>query len=76
MTGKAPRRVNEDWVGRKAEVSLRGKSTATTGEVIWVDERGVELVEEIQAEPYGDGMLEDVDARFYEHDLITQARLS
>lgn len=74
--GRSSRQVHEGWVGRKVEVSIRGDSTTTTGVVIGVDNRGVQLVEEIQSEPYGDGMLEDANARFYPHNSIAQARLS
>lgn len=74
--GRASRHIPERWVGRKVEVAIRGDSTTTTGEVIGVDKRGVQLVEEVYPEPYGDGMLEDMDGRFYPHDFIAQARLS
>ncbi len=74
--GRASPQIPERWVGQKVEVAVKGASTPTTGEVIGVGEQGVQLVEEIQPEPYGDGMLEDTDVRFYSHDSIAQARLS
>ena len=74
--GRASRQIPQRWVGQKVEVSIKGDIGTTTGEVIGVDKRGVQLVEEIQPEPYGDGMLEDAEARFYAHESIADARLS
>jgi hypothetical protein len=69
------RQVSREWIGRRVELSLRGESGTTTGQLLSVDEEGIELSEEIQDEPYGEGAVSEGAARFYPHESIVAAVL-
>jgi hypothetical protein len=71
----ASRRVSREWIGRRVELSLRGESGTTTGQLLSVGEEGIELSEEIQEEPYGEGAVSEGTRRFYPHESIVSAAL-
>jgi hypothetical protein len=67
--------VSSDWIGRRVELSLRGEIGTTTGELLSVGEEGIEVSEEIQDEPYGEGAVSEGAPRFYPHESIVAAVL-
>jgi hypothetical protein len=67
--------VSREWIGRRVELSLRGESGTTTGQLLSVGEEGIELSEEIQDEPYGEGAVSEGAPRFYPHESIVAAVL-
>jgi hypothetical protein len=67
--------VSRDWIGQRVELSLRGEIGTTTGELLSVGEEGIELSEEIQDEPYGEGSVSEGAPRFYPHESIVAAVL-
>jgi hypothetical protein len=69
------RQVSREWIGRRVELSLRGESGTTTGQLLSVGEEGIELSEEIQDEPYGEGAVSEGAPRFYPHESIVAAVL-
>jgi hypothetical protein len=69
------RQVSREWIGRRIELSLRGEIGTTTGQLLSVDEEGIELSEEIQDEPYGEGSVSEGAPRFYPHESIVAAAL-
>jgi hypothetical protein len=69
----ASRQVSREWIGRRIELSLRGESGTTTGQLLSVGEEGIELSEEIQDEPYGEGAVSEAAPRFYPHESIVAA---
>ena len=69
------RQVSREWIGRRVELSLRGESGTTTGQLLSVGEEGIELSEEIQDEPYGEGAVSEGAPRFYPHETIVAAVL-
>jgi hypothetical protein len=70
------RQVSREWIGRRVELSLRGEIGTTTGELLSVGEEGIELSEEIQDEPYGEGSVSEGAPRFYPHESIVAAVLA
>jgi hypothetical protein len=69
------RQVPSEWIGQRVELSLRGESGTTTGQLLSVGEEGIELSEEIQDEPYGEGAVSEGAPRFYPHGSIVGAVL-
>lgn len=69
------RQVSREWIGRRVELSLRGESGTTTGQLLSVGGEGIELSEEIQDEPYGEGTVSEGEPRFYPHESIVAAVL-
>jgi hypothetical protein len=69
------RQVSREWIGRRVELSLRGESGTTTGQLLSVGGEGIELSEEIQDEPYGEGTVSEAEPRFYLHESIVSAVL-
>jgi hypothetical protein len=69
------RQVSREWLGRRVELSLRGEIGTTTGQLLSVDEEGIELSEEIQDDPYGEGAVSEAAPRFYPHESIVAAVL-
>jgi hypothetical protein len=67
--------VSREWIGQRVELSLRGESGTTTGQLLSVGEEGIELSEEIQDEPYGEGSVSEGVPRFYPHGSIVAAVL-
>jgi hypothetical protein len=69
------RQVLGEWIGRRVELSLRGEIGTTTGQLLRVGEEGIELTEEIQGEPYGEGAVSEGEPRFYPYEAIVAAVL-
>ena len=69
------RQVSREWIGQRVELSLRGEIGTTTGQLLSVGEEGIELSEEIQDEPYGEGAVSAGSPRFYPHESIVSAVL-
>ena len=67
------RQISREWIGRRVELSLRGEIGTTTGQLLSVGEKGIELSEEIQDEPYGEGVVSEGEPRFYPYDTIVAA---
>ena len=73
MRVASSRQVSRAWIGRRVELSLRGESGTTTGQLLSVGEEGIELSEEIQDDPYGEGVVSEATPRFYPHESIVAA---
>ena len=69
------RQISREWIGRRVELSLRGEIGTTTGQLLSVGEKGIELSEEIQDEPYGEGAVSEGELHFYPYDTIVAAVL-
>jgi hypothetical protein len=70
-----PQQVSREWIGRRVELSLSGEIGTTTGQLLSVGEEGIELTEELQDEPYGEGTVSEGELRYYPYESIVAAVL-